>query len=105
MDLPFGVIRHDESAQCAAHRHTWQTTGFNVEVGKYLGSDETNTQYYQCTLAGNFTGKLQTFPVPSWARSKVSSIQLIDPFAIQNRNWQGKNRLERLRDMFNLNED
>ena len=105
MDVPSGVIRHDESAQCAAHRHTWQTTGFNVEVGRYLGSDENNTQYYQCTLAGNFTGSLQTFPVPPWAKSKVSNIQLIDPFVIQNSDWQGKNRLVLILDMFNLSED
>lgn len=96
-----GAILHGESAQCAAHRHTWKTTGFNVEVGKYLGSDETDTQYYQCTPAGNFTGELQTFPVPEWASSKVSNIQLIDPFATQNNDWQGENRMVRVRDMFN----
>jgi hypothetical protein len=99
-DVPAGSIRRDESAQCAAHRHTWKTTGFNVEVGRYLGSDEANTQYYRCKLAGNFTGELQTFPVPQWASSKVSNIQLINPFATQNNDWQGENRLVLIRDMF-----
>jgi hypothetical protein len=101
LDVPTGTIRHDESAQCAAHRHTWKTTGVTVAVGKYLGSDESNTLYYHCTLAGNFTGKLQTFPVPEWATSKVSNIQLIDPYAAHSNAWQGENRLILVRDMFN----
>ena len=101
LTVPSGTVRHDESSQCAAHRHTWKTTGFNVKVGAYLGSDETQTRYYQCTLAGNFTGSLQTFPVPKWAQLRVSEIQLIDPLAVQNSDWQGQSRLALIHDMFN----
>jgi hypothetical protein len=105
LDVPGGTVNQNENAQCAAHRHTWKTTGFNVEVGRYLGSDEMDTQYFQCRLAGNFIGEIQEFPVPQWSQSKVSSIQLIDPFSLQNKDWQGENRLILVRDMFNSIED
>lgn len=100
-ELPGGSPRAGESAQCTAHRETWELTGFNVEVGKLLGTNQAGQHYYQCDLAGNFNGELTTFPVPAWSSGKVSSIQLIDPFDIQDDQWRFQNRLIPLRDMFN----
>lgn len=100
-DVPGGTSDHTETPQCTAHRETWEETGFNVEVGEQLGLNKNGMQYYSCILSGNFSGELQTFPVPEWSKSEVESIQLIDPFAIKDKQWRFENRLVQLRRMFN----
>ena len=99
-DLPGGTTDNVETPQCTAHRETWEETGFNVEVGQQLGINEKGMQYYSCILSGNFTGELQSFPVPSWSNSEVDSIQLIDPFIISDKQWRFKKRLAQLKRMF-----
>lgn len=100
-DLPGGTSNQSETAQCTAHRETWEETGFNVEVGMLLHVNPDGLRYYACQLSGNFDGQLTEFPVPDWARVEVSSIQLIDPFKISNHQWRFNNRLNNLRGMFN----
>lgn len=100
-DVPGGTTDSVETPQCTAHRETWEETGFNVEVGEQLGINENGMQYYSCTLAGNFSGELQSFPVPTWSKTEVDSIQLLDPFVITDKQWRFENRLVPLRRMFN----
>jgi 8-oxo-dGTP pyrophosphatase MutT (NUDIX family) len=104
-DLPGGSSNGKESAQCTAHRETWEETGFNVEVGKWLGQNDKGLQYYACKLAGKFDGTNTTFPVPEWATGEVTSIQLIDPDAITDKQWRFKGRIIQLRAMFIQVED
>ncbi len=100
-DLPGGTSDGSESAQCTAHRETWEETGFNVEVGQWLGENDNGMQYFACKLAGNFDGSLTEFALPNWSNTEISSIQLIDPFAISDKQWRFPDRLIKLRDMFN----
>lgn len=100
-DVPGGTSDSTESPQCTAHRETFEETGFNVEIGEQLGINENGLQYYSCIMSGNFSGELQTFPVPEWANTEVESIQLIDPFEINGKQWRFENRLVHLRHMFN----
>ena len=90
-----------ESAQCTAHRKTWEKTGFNVEIGPLLGINEDQFRYYACELDDDFDGEMLTFPTPDWTEDKVESIQLIDPFDTQHFHWRFPDRLILLRDMFN----
>lgn len=99
--LPGGYSMLQQSAQCTAHHHTWMQTGFNVEVKQYLGSNAQGMRYYQCNLAADITGELDHFQVPDWAPLKINKIVIIDPFAIEERQWHRDNQLTAIRGMFN----
>lgn len=101
LDIPGGTAEADEPAACTAHRETWEETGFNVEVKRYLGSNDSGFRYYACELSGNFVGEITEFPVPDWSETEVDAIQLIDPYDITEQQWRFNNRLVPLRDMFN----
>lgn len=101
LDIPGGTQTGDESAQCTAHRETWQETGFNVEVGQLLGVQENGFRFYQCTLAGDFTGEIKQFPVPDWASTEVTAIELKDPFVTRDTDWRYPDELVEIRGMFN----
>ncbi len=41
LGLPGGAAAAGESAQCTAHRETWEETGLDVRVGRFLGRLDT----------------------------------------------------------------
>jgi 8-oxo-dGTP pyrophosphatase MutT (NUDIX family) len=98
--LPGGKSKNSEKAQCTAHRQTWAKTGFNVQVGEYLGMDNDGLRYYQCTSEGNFVGQIQSFPVPLWAHANVDEILLINPSESKLTQWSDDSQLNVIRDMF-----
>lgn len=100
-DLPGGTSNGVETAQCTAHRETWEETGFNVEVGQFLGQSDQGMHFYACQLAGNFTGELQQFPVPEWSSLEVTAIELHDPFVLTGKQWRFEDQLVQIRNMFN----
>ncbi|UAA38054.1 NUDIX domain-containing protein [Paraneptunicella aestuarii] len=100
-DIPGGNMIVGESAQCTAHRETWEETGFNVEVGEYLGTSPKGFRFYACELDDDFGGKVQKFPVPDWAQFEVVSIQLVDPFITSPKEWRFPDQVVQIRDMFN----
>lgn len=104
-DVPGGTTDMSESSQCTAHREVWEETGFNVEVGEWLATSTQGMRFYSCKLAGHFDGELQTFPVPPWSTTEIDEIQLLDPFAISDKDWRFPNQLPLIRDMFNQVED
>lgn len=100
LDVPGGTSMKNESAACTAHRETWEETGFNVKVIKWLGSNKKGFHYYACELSGNFNGDIIEFPVPDSAEDEINNIQLLDPFEITELQWRFKNRLPKLREMY-----
>lgn len=100
-DIPGGIADEGESAQCAAHRETWEETGFNVEVNERLGVSTTGFHFYHCQLDDDFGGTISDFPVPNWSSSEVLGIKLVDPFETEDKAWRRPEQLVFLRDMFN----
>jgi 8-oxo-dGTP diphosphatase len=47
---PGGKTRPWESAQCAAHRESWEETGLNLQPGPLLHTFATGFKLYQCGL-------------------------------------------------------
>lgn len=105
LDVPGGTTNNIESSQCTAHREVWEETGFNVEVGDWLGTSQQGMRFYGCKLAGHFNGELQSFPLPAWSNTEVDSIQLLDPFEISDKEWRYPNQLPLVRKIFNQVED
>lgn len=101
LDLPGGTAQANETAQCTAHRETFEETGFNVEVGQLLAKNENNMHFYACILSGNFNGEIQRFPVPQWSKGEVASIQLLDPYVIHDSQWRFPEQFVAVRSMWN----
>lgn len=100
LDIPGGKSNDGESAQCTAHRETWEETGFNVEVGELLGQRENGFRFYQCQLDDDFGGEVTNFPVPEWSENEVKGIQLVEPFSTTHKDWRFPDQLTKYRSMF-----
>lgn len=101
-DVPGGTSAgENESAQCTAHRETWEETGFNVEVGALLGISEQGFHLYACELDDDFDGLITDFPVPKWSKTEVDTIELVDPFVTTPNEWRFPEQLILYRGMFN----
>lgn len=101
LTIPGGEKLTDESLQCAAHRHTWQLTGFNVNVKTLLGTTSKNVAYYDCEFDAGFHGDVTQFPVPKPARSDIKEINLQDPFVLSVHDWRSDENLVVVRQFFN----
>ena len=99
-DLPFGDPIANESAQCTAHRHTWEQTGFNVEVDQLLGVSQSGLMLFSCELNSGFTSDDGPINPPSWADSNIQQIEFISPFDTRYDVWQQPDNLIIYRDGF-----
>ncbi|AWL11086.1 hypothetical protein HMF8227_00590 [Saliniradius amylolyticus] len=99
--LPGGNNQGRETAQCAAHRHTWQQTGFNVAVGRSLGVNDDGEQVFECLLNDYLGEEFHQLPVPEWAKPEIDSMLLTDPFELQPHQWHNPDRLVQVRTWFN----
>lgn len=48
LGIPAGASDRGESAQCTAHRETWEETGLDVRVGRELGRLRYGFTVYRC---------------------------------------------------------
>ena len=101
LTVPGGIPLQNESAQCAAHRNTWELTGFNVMVNRQIETSKSGVTYFDCQLAGGFTGEITQFPVPYEARDRVKEINLRDPFVLSLHDWQEEENFIAIRGYFN----
>jgi len=99
-DLPYGDPISDESAQCTAHRHTWQQTGLNVEVDQLLGVTQSGMMLFACKMSGGFTSEDSPLEPPSWADKTIQTIEFINPFDTRHDVWRQPNNLIIYRDGF-----
>jgi len=99
-DLPFDDPISDESAQCTAHRSTWEQTGFNVEVDQLLGVSQSGVMLFSCGLNSGFTSEDSPLEPPSWADSNIQQIEFISPFDTRYDLWQQPDNLIMYRDGF-----
>lgn len=101
LDMPGGLSSNNESAQCTAHRETFEETGFNVEVGELLNVTDNGFRIYHCLLSNDLNEGIEEFPVPDWAHSEVDFIQLTDPFDTLPGQWRYPRRHLDTLSMFN----
>lgn len=99
-DLPFGDPISQESAQCTAHRYTWEQTGFNVEVDQLLGVTQSGIMLFSCGLSGGFTSEDGPIEPPSWTDSDIQQIEFINPFDTRHDVWSQPDNLVIYRDGF-----
>ncbi|WP_051275517.1 NUDIX hydrolase [Aestuariibacter salexigens] len=98
-DVPGGRGDDETSAQCTAHRETFEETGLNVLVGPFLGSSET-AHFYACSQQSGFTEQDMELSIPIWANTEVSRIALKDPFELHPNEWRFGDQLIMVRTLF-----
>lgn len=98
--LPQGSVESGESAQCAAHRHTWQLTGMNVEVQQQVSTLADGTPLFRCQQSSDLASFNDVIPAPEWAAPNVSSLEKILPFELDAKALEHKDNLIPIRDGF-----
>ena len=101
LTVPGGIPLQNESTQCAAHRATWELTGFNVRVNNLIETSPTGVAYFNCQLENGFSGEITEFPVPRKARDTIKEISLRDPFVLSLHDWQQEENFIAIRRYFN----
>lgn len=92
-DLPGGRRRPPETAQCAAHRETWEETGLDVTVGPRVARFW-SAALYRCEL----TGPLGAEPLaPASAFLEVSGAEWVDPTELEPSDWRFEDRSAAIR--------
>lgn len=88
LGLPGGIRQGNETAQCTAHRETYEETGYNVIVGRQLRHWSDDFLLYECHLQSSQEPVAEHVPVPSWARLEVTDIQWLSPGQIAADDWR-----------------
>jgi phosphatase NudJ len=100
LDFPGGGVNEGESLSCAAHRETWEETGFNVLVRKQLGRTSNGLALFACDLDAGIDLMPDNFSPPSWAALEVVAIEKVDPFSLTHKSLRYEDDLVSLRDGF-----
>ncbi|MDO6565706.1 NUDIX hydrolase [Alteromonas sp. 1_MG-2023] len=101
LDFPGGGKKDNESLACAAHRETWEETGFNVEVGRKLAVTKNNLALFECTLDAGVELLPNVFDAPPWAKLEVVELVQADPFMLTHVELRFPDDLIVFRDSFN----
>lgn len=84
LDLPGGSAKTGETAQCTAHRETWEETGIAVTVHEPLPG---LTQVFRCEPVNPEV--LRRKPgIPWWSRTEVTGILWRNPSTIRPAEWR-----------------
>ncbi|MBJ2128177.1 NUDIX hydrolase [Alteromonas sp. IB21] len=98
LDFPGGGLANSESPACAAHRETWEETGFNVEVSQYLATTKNGLALFGCALDAGVETFPDAFDAPPWAKLEVKGLEKVDPFSIDEKSMRFADDLIPLRD-------
>lgn len=101
LGFPAGTTRSAETAQCTAHRETWEETGENVLVGSLLHifNDFPATFYlYRCYVEAG-TGDSDEAFVPC-DQQEVEEVLWIEPERVDPHSWRFPTQYETVKQIF-----
>jgi len=78
LNTPGGRGKKKESAQCTAHRETWEEAGVEVRVGKRLKKYKSGFFLFRCQLVKQPSFQEDNLPVPIFAFGEITEVKLID---------------------------
>jgi len=88
LSFPAGFTRPLESAQCVAHRETWEETGLDVRVHGMLRQFGNGFTLYRCEISDPAVTQATELPVPASGRGEVSRIVWVDPADTEASDWR-----------------
>lgn len=88
LGVPAGFAGYRETAQCTAHRETWEETGLEVVVGPLLNAYSNGFYLYRCNPAKTDLKINATLLVPPAGRNEISEGHWIDPHTTSQDEWR-----------------
>lgn len=88
LGFPAGFTRPMESAQCVAHRETFEETGLDVVVHGMIRQFGNGFTLYRCELADTGPAEVDELQVPASGRSEVSEVLWVDPTSTEASDWR-----------------
>jgi 8-oxo-dGTP pyrophosphatase MutT (NUDIX family) len=83
LGMPAGYGEPGESAQCTAHRETWEEAGLAVRVGELLWEDPKNDFFlFACRLADKRSVS------PGSDAAEIAAVLWLDPHGIEPSQWR-----------------
>lgn len=82
LSLPGGTYESGETAQCTAHRETWEETGADVLVGSRLHVFKNNFYLFECSLAE------ENIELATNDNIEVKEVLWIDPEKTKQNDWR-----------------
>lgn len=95
LGVPAGSGEDDESAQCTAHRETWEEAGVDVQVGELLWSYPENDFFLFACYLGDQLGESSTRDA-----SEVIDVFWLDPHGIDPSEWRFPEQWAQVLDAF-----
>jgi len=99
LGFPAGHFELNESAQCTAHRETWEEAGLHVRVGARLLSFN-DFFLYNCSLIDEVDSDRTSFPLPPQARNEITEVLLVNLSDIDHEEWRFPEQLEVILNLF-----
>ena len=88
LTFPAGYAERGESAQCTAHRETWEEAGVEVRVGRLVKIFENDFHLYSCELEG-FEGPTSgSLEVPVTAAGEIREVLWVDSVTLTEKDWR-----------------
>jgi len=87
LNLPGGMARTGEGAQCTAHRETWEETGLDVLVHGLRYRFANGFALYDCRLPDG-SGTAEQIPVPASGTAEVAGVLWVDPRDTAPSHWR-----------------
>jgi len=97
---PAGTAKEGETAQCTAHRETWEETGVEVRVGRLLNSFDDQFHLFHCLAADEALIRSSELLVPEAFRSEISEILFLNPTLLSNDEWRFPEQVSGIKDAF-----
>lgn len=88
LGVPAGRARDGESAQCVAHRETFEETGIAVIVHGKLRQFANGLALYRCEPVAGDVFDAASLPVPASGRNEISAVLWIDPRDTRPEAWR-----------------
>lgn len=93
LSMPGGTNETGETAQCTAHRETWEEAGVKVSVGRKLHVFSNGFHLYECSITGN----THTFNTND--SIEVAEVLWVDPRDTSKTDWRFSNQYALIREM------
>ena len=88
LGFPAGTSVAGETAQCTAHRETWEETGLAVEVGQLLHVFDNGFRLYHCRLSEPYPDHGEELSPPWQAWREIDAVLWMPAAEIKADQWR-----------------
>jgi 8-oxo-dGTP pyrophosphatase MutT (NUDIX family) len=98
--FPGGFAHPGETAQCVAHRETWEESGVSVVVHGLLKRLNTGLALYRCEPVDGTRVAGDKLPVPPGGRNEITEVMWLDPHTTDASQWRFERDYPVILDLF-----